>query len=204
MRASPAAVQRLKDLERLVLKAYQDEGGKWTIGYGDTRAVTPGQVIDEVEAERRLSVRVDEFSAGVFRLLKRPVTQNQFDALFIFAYNVGLAALETSTLLAHFNAGETARAAREFAKWIYVRGPEIELKRNDTGDDVQSLQKELSDLGFRVAIDGDFGPATEAAVKAWQRKLAAPETGVIRYRPKKISAGLVARRFDEALRFVQS
>jgi lysozyme len=202
MRASPAAVARLRELERLALRAYRDEGGKWTIGYGDTADVNPGDVIDETEAERRLSVRVDEFSAAVSKALKRPATQSQFDALFIFAYNVGVGALQTSTLLQLFNAGETARAAREFAKWIYVRGPEVQLKLNDTGEDVESLQRELRDLGFKVAVDGDFGPATEAAVKAWQKKLGAEQTGVLKYRPKRISQGLVARRFDEALRFV--
>jgi len=202
MRASPAAVQRLRELEQLVLTAYQDEGGKWTIGYGDTRNVKPGDVIDEAEAERRLSVRVGEFSDAVQKLLKRPATQNQFDALFIFAYNVGSDGLRTSVLLQLFNAGEVARAARQFMRWIYVRGPEVLLKRNDTGDDVKALQRELREMGFKVAIDGDFGPNTELAVQAWQKKLGAQATGELRYRPKRISAGLVDRRADELVRFL--
>ena len=203
MRASPAAVERLKELEGLRLTAYQDEGGKWTIGYGDTFGVKPGDVIDEVEAERRLSVRVDEFGAAVLKALKRPATQNQFDALFIFAYNVGIEGMRSSKLVAFFNSNEVARAARQFGQWIHVRQKNpIELKLGDTGDDVAQLQRELCELGFKVSTDGDFGPKTEAAVKGWQKKLGAPETGVLSYRPKRISGVLVQRRVDELVRFL--
>ncbi|MFI7069542.1 peptidoglycan-binding protein [Micromonospora sediminicola] len=43
------------------------------------------------------------------------------------------------------------------------------LKRGATGQDVRELQDLLGKLGARVGVDGDFGPATENAVKAVQR-----------------------------------
>lgn len=49
------------------------------------------------------------------------------------------------------------------------------LRRGDKGSLVQHVQARLSVHGFRVDIDGDFGPATEGAVKRFQsaRKLTA-------------------------------
>ena len=49
------------------------------------------------------------------------------------------------------------------------------LRRGSKGDDVARLQSLLRDLGFAVAIDGDFGPGTEVAVLRFQseRQLAA-------------------------------
>jgi len=43
------------------------------------------------------------------------------------------------------------------------------LHRGDKGEDVEQLQRQLAERGFyRQAIDADFGPATENAVKAFQ------------------------------------
>ena len=44
----------------------------------------------------------------------------------------------------------------------------IVLKRGSTGLDVSSLQATLAKLGFKVTVDGDFGPETEAAVEKFQ------------------------------------
>ena len=45
------------------------------------------------------------------------------------------------------------------------------LVRGDQGDDVAELQRALQRAGFSlIAIDGDFGPATEAAVRAFQQR----------------------------------
>jgi len=43
------------------------------------------------------------------------------------------------------------------------------LKQGSSGPDVQALQQRLSDLGFNPnGLDGNFGPGTEAAVRAFQ------------------------------------
>lgn len=43
------------------------------------------------------------------------------------------------------------------------------LKRGSSGPDVQAVQQRLSDLGFDPnGLDGNFGPGTEAAVRAFQ------------------------------------
>mgnify|MGYP001767538710 CR=1 FL=1 len=42
------------------------------------------------------------------------------------------------------------------------------LKNGSSGDDVKALQTKLGQLGFKVAVDGQYGPATTAAVKDLQ------------------------------------
>ena len=61
-------------------------------------------------------------------------------------------------------------------------GDRRELKRDMTGADVVELQEILRQLGYDLGtygIDGDFGPDTEDAVKAFQVNVALPETGVV-------------------------
>ena len=61
-------------------------------------------------------------------------------------------------------------------------GDRRELKRGMTGADVVELQEILRQLGYDLGtygIDGDFGPDTEDAVKAFQVNVALPETGVV-------------------------
>ncbi|MFD6638335.1 peptidoglycan-binding protein [Micromonospora chalcea] len=53
------------------------------------------------------------------------------------------------------------------------------LKRGSTGQDVRELQDLLNKLGARIAVDGDFGPATENAVKALQRLRMLAADGIV-------------------------
>ena len=56
------------------------------------------------------------------------------------------------------------------------------LKRGMFGADVTELQVMLRQLGYSLGsygIDGDFGKATEDAVKAFQVNVALPETGIV-------------------------
>jgi peptidoglycan hydrolase-like protein with peptidoglycan-binding domain len=42
------------------------------------------------------------------------------------------------------------------------------LKKGAKGETVKRLQRALSSAGHAIAVDGDFGPATARAVKAFQ------------------------------------
>ena len=59
------------------------------------------------------------FASCVQSAVKVPVTQNQFDSLVSFSYNVGCGALQTSTLLSELNAGTLtdAEAQYQFTRW---------------------------------------------------------------------------------------
>lgn len=100
MKLSEKGANLIKQYEGLRLNAYQDAGGVWTIGYGHTGGVQPGDVITREEADAMFWSDVEKFVRGVNRLKQGTrLTQNQFDALVSFSYNCGLGALEHSTLL---------------------------------------------------------------------------------------------------------
>ena len=113
----------IKSFEGLKLRAYLCPAKVWTIGYGSTgQHVTPGKVITEAQAEELLKHDLDRFEAAVTRLVTVPLHQNQYDALVSFAFNVGISALERSTLLKRVNAKLFDQAAAEFQKWNRAAG----------------------------------------------------------------------------------
>jgi lysozyme len=202
VKLSESGFQHLRQSEGCRLDAYQDEGGRWTIGYGDTSNVKPGDRITPEEAEARLRRRVPEFEAVVLRAVKRPLRPAQFDVLVNFAYNVG-PAFGGSTLVRLFNEGDEDGAACEFAKWVYVAGPEAVVKLGDRGPSVLDWQRHLRDMGHAIVCDGTFGPATEAATLTCNAREGRPGSAVGRVREKVISANLVARRVRELVRFLK-
>jgi lysozyme len=117
--ASQAGIDLIKSFESLRLVAYQDEVGVWTIGYGSTWGVIPGTAITQAQADSRLASDVEVASSCVDRKCG-PLTQNQFDALTSFTFNVGGGAFSGSTLLRLLNAGETAAAALQFVRWDHA------------------------------------------------------------------------------------
>jgi lysozyme len=149
-RISLLALNMLKRHEGRVLHAYDDlvPGGKpfmpgdelkgtLTIGYGHTKSVQPGQCITEEEADRLLREDLRRFERGVEALAAEcgvTLTQYQFDALVSFSFNVGLKALEVSTLWARLCAGYPDTAADEFLRWKYSKGdvlPGLVKRRED-------------------------------------------------------------------------
>ncbi|MFG8171273.1 lysozyme [Pseudomonas aeruginosa] len=126
MRTSQRGIDLIKSSEGLRLSAYQDSVGVWTIGYGTTAGVKPGQPITKERAEELLRDDVKRFEDQVLRLVKVPLTQGQFDALVSFTYNLGPGALEKSTLLKLLNRGDYQGAADQFPRWVNAGGKRLE------------------------------------------------------------------------------
>lgn len=54
------------------------------------------------------------------------------------------------------------------------------LGAGDRGEDVRQLQGALADLGYLSGeVDGVFGSGTTTALRAWQRAIGAPTTGIV-------------------------
>ncbi|GGA70477.1 lysozyme [Edaphobacter acidisoli] len=118
-----AGMALTRSFEGLNLTAYVDQRGVWTVGYGHTgTGVHGGMTITTDEAEALLASDIAGAVAGVNRLVTRVVSQNQFDALVDFAFNLGCASLARSTLLRCVNDGDFAAAAKEFLLWDHVQG----------------------------------------------------------------------------------
>lgn len=119
MSFTDAARDLLKRLEACKLSAYRDVAGVWTIGYGHTGPdVYAGLVWTQAGADAALDVDLEWRIAGVRKLLAFTVlTGNQFSALVIFAYNVGLTALAGSTAMRDIKAGHLDRVPAALALW---------------------------------------------------------------------------------------
>lgn len=118
MKASERGIALIREFEGLRLRAYRDGGGVWTIGYGHTLSVRPGMKISKARAEWLLSEDVARTEVQVQIATKAiKLTQNQFDALVSFTFNLGGHRLRSSTLLVKLHAGDYAGAADEFPRW---------------------------------------------------------------------------------------
>ena len=118
---SENCVELVKAFEGFRGEAYKCPAGVWTIGCGHTEGVQPGDKMTEHCAKGLLREELTAFATKVDKLVKKP-TQNQFDALVSFAYNVGTGALSGSTLLKKHNAGEYLEAQEQFLKWDKANG----------------------------------------------------------------------------------
>ena len=133
MRISSKGIDLIKSFEGLRLEAYLDSVDVPTIGYGHTRKVQLGQTITAEQAESFLMEDIHEFELAIQRLVYVPLSQNQFDAIVSFTFNVGIGNLKRSTLLKKLNAGNIAGAANEFNKWVYAGKEKLKglVKRRD-------------------------------------------------------------------------
>lgn len=128
MKTSEKGISLIRAFEGLRLKAYRDSAGIWTIGYGaivyhDGSKVKKGDTITMEMAEELLDWQVDLKEVGLNKVLgSYKVTQNQFDALMSFTYNLGVGALETSTLLKKVRKNPYDPTIElEFMKWVKAR-----------------------------------------------------------------------------------
>jgi len=117
-----AGLALIKEYEGCKLEAYKDCAGIWTIGYGSTGGVCEGDTISQEQAEMRLEASLIEVEAAVLRLVKVPLTDNQFSALVSFTYNVGAGALEKSTLLKKLNDEKYSLVPNCIKSWVFAGG----------------------------------------------------------------------------------
>ena len=118
---SQIGIDLIKVFEGCRLQAYVCSAGVLTIGYGHTGPeVTAGLEITSAEAEGFLVEDLKRFENAVNRCVKVALTQNEFDAIVSFAFNVGASALEHSTFCKRMNAGQNKAQCfkEEFPKWV--------------------------------------------------------------------------------------
>lgn len=109
--------------EGMVRRVYLDPVGIPTACAGHTATVTladVGRPVSEAVCTRMLLEDSRSAQEAVKRLVRVPVTQEQFDALVSFTFNVGGAALGSSTLLRLLNSGQCHAAADQFSRWVYA------------------------------------------------------------------------------------
>lgn len=132
MRFSILARQVLKQWEKLSLVAYPDQNDPpvWTIGYGHTSGVQKGLTWTEDQSERVLDSDINLFSAKVsILLIKSPqaLTDNQFSALVLLAFNIGIFNFSQSTVLHLILVGNLSQVPSSFRLWnkVTIEGKKV-------------------------------------------------------------------------------
>ena len=122
MKLGERGTEILKYFEGCKLTAYQDSVGVWTIGYGHTKGVYDGMTITQDQAEQMLLSELEEYEGYIKDMVTVPLTQNQFDALVVWVYNLGPTNFKNSTLLKELNAGNYNAAGQEITRWNKAGG----------------------------------------------------------------------------------
>ena len=122
MNYSKSGLALTEQFEGLRLTAYQDQVGRWTIGYGHTAGVQQGDTCTQAQAEAWLASDVSWAVQCVNLYVKIALTQGEFDSLCDFVFNLGSGSFQHSALLILVNQRNFEAAAAEFEKWDHAGG----------------------------------------------------------------------------------
>lgn len=142
MRLDAKGYELIKTFEGLSLKPYLCSAKVPTIGYGNTFYTNGIKVkmsdapITKEKADEMLKVIADSFALKVSKIVPNNLTQNQFNSLVSFAFNVGVGKLVKGIYVGGFG-GSTllrlvkinpndANIAKEFLKWNKAGGEVVE------------------------------------------------------------------------------
>jgi lysozyme len=121
-RINAAGLALVKRFEGCKLTAYRCPAGVLTIGFGSTGPhVKQGMTITEAEAEALLVKDLERFEEGV-EVIAGPSNDDQFSAMVSLAFNIGLGAFATSTLVKRHKMGNHTGAANAFLSWKMAGG----------------------------------------------------------------------------------
>ncbi len=143
MRTSEAGILLIKSFEGCRTVAYQDAVGVWTIGYGHTIDVKEGMRITQHQCDVMLEVDIETYENYINKYVIVSLTQNQFDALVSWVYNLGPTNLRNSTMLKVLNAGKYEEVPYQMQRWnraggkvlkglVVRRTAEAELFKNES------------------------------------------------------------------------
>lgn len=118
---SEAGLELIKKFEDLRLRAYLDEKGIPTIGWGHIKGIQMGMQITVEKAESYLIEDLYEAETAVRKLVTVPLSQNQYDSLVSFTFNLGSGALQVSTLRRLLNNHDYASVPAQMLRWNKVK-----------------------------------------------------------------------------------
>lgn len=136
-----AGKTKLVELEGLCYEVYKDSAGLPTIGIGHllTKSeLLSGKLhIGEACVDYRHGITADQAAQladidlspcieTIQKSVTVPLKPNQFDAICLFVYNVGVSAFEHSTLLKVLNSGKFEQVPAQLKRWIYADGKKVQ------------------------------------------------------------------------------
>jgi len=143
MKASKQCLEMLAHHEGVRQKPYRCPAGLWTVGVG--HLIGDGLTLPDSwnrkfsleEVYAILAIDVRKFELGVARYINVELTQNQFDAIVSFAFNLGLGTLQRSTLRARLNRGDKKGAIESLLKYNKAGGKVLKGLDNRRKDEAK-------------------------------------------------------------------
>jgi lysozyme len=126
MKISKNGLDLIKHFEGCELEAYKCPAGVWTIGYGHIKTAVEGMTITQHQADEMLIEEMNEYEGYINNSVRVDLTQNQFDAMVSWVYNLGSGNLNTSTLLKVLNSGDYAGVPEQMLRWNKAGGRVLE------------------------------------------------------------------------------
>jgi lysozyme len=126
MKISKNGLNLIKHFEGCELEAYKCPAGVWTIGYGHIKTAVEGMTITQHQADDMLIEEMNEYEGYINNSVLVDLTQNQFDAMVSWVYNLGNGNLNASTLLKVLNSGDYAGVPAQMMRWNKAGGKVLE------------------------------------------------------------------------------
>jgi lysozyme len=124
---SPVGIRLIKGFESFSPILYLCPAQVWSVGFG--HVVKPGEVFDlplSPESGEIILLRdVSVAERAISRLIHVPLSQNQWDAITSFVFNLGSGALQASMLRQVINRGDLDEAPTQIRRWVYAGGRKL-------------------------------------------------------------------------------
>ena len=118
-----AGISLVKQSEGFSPSCYLCPSSIWTLGYGSLHGLDGARLdgthrdINEVEGEQLLRKDLSVAEYYVAKLIKVPVTSNQFSSLVSICFNIGSRNFQNSTFRMKLNRGDYQGCADNFWQW---------------------------------------------------------------------------------------
>lgn len=124
MKTSQRGIELIKLFEGYSERVYMCAGGKYTIGYGHTKGVEPGDTCTREQAEKYLRDDLQDAEEAIEALISVPLAQNQFDALVSLVYNIGSGNFFDSTIrrVINLKISDIDEYRRAWMMWVKSKG----------------------------------------------------------------------------------
>lgn len=141
MKTSDHGKEKITAWEGFEPRVYSDAGGKLTIGVGhlltpselssgkiwiDRQPVRYAEGLSEPQILDLLGQDLEGAEAAVNNGVEVELSQNQFDTLVSFCFNVGVGAFRSSTLLRLLNQGQYGDVPAQLRRWVHCRGKVVQ------------------------------------------------------------------------------
>jgi len=144
----------------------------WTLYAGLTKGIREGMICTEDQGDAMVRKELNVYEDAIDRLVKVPLTSNQFSALTVLVYNIGVGAFERSTLLKVINQGKQNQIPAQWLRWNKAGGKVIKgLERRRKAELVLFLEPDETDAHepepMPQRVEESKPPVSDVVASSW-------------------------------------